>query len=464
MSDRIEVEFFPKQNEAFQLLWDFKEDSQGNHIFTNTFLLYGGAIRGGKTVWGISCLLFFCRVFPGSKWIIVRDSISTIQNTTLPTFNQILPPEYQLQRPTSHNKWVCKISNGEGKEYSTIQFFGENYEKDKDLNRWRGLECNGFLLEEVNEININSFYKAFERSGSWKMSKRWRLNDELTQVNPRIVIATCNPAENWIKDVVYTPWKAEKLPEDWAYIPALPTDNPNNTFEWIEEKQRILPPYLFAKFLQGDWDVSENDRPFFTEYDEAKHVSDEPYFVPNVPVWASFDFNIEPPTCTIGQTGKGFGWILDEVMVEVGSLYDLCNEIKHRYPNLIEVITGDSSGKNRQPADRELRNSYQIICEELGLDYYYSVVVPNANPRLFVEKGSRSLCESILRLHSGLKIHERCTKLRKDLRNAYVDDKGQLVKNRSRGDSTYWMDFFDNFRYMLHSWYPDWLDNHQQYL
>lgn len=460
-SDQLKVSFFPKQNEAFNLLWRFKKDSIGNHIFALTFLLYGGAIRGGKTIWGLCCLLFLCKVFPGSKWIVVRDSISTIQNTTLPTFYQIVPQEMLQQRPTSHNKWLAILPNG-----SQIQFFGENYSKDKDLNRWRGLECNGFLLEEVNELNEKSFYKAFERAGSWKMHKTWRLSDEMPKVYPRVVIATCNPAENWIKEKVYEKWAQDKLPQDWAYIPALPTDNPNNTLEWIEEKRRVLPGYLFDKFLLGDWDVSENDRPFLTEFDELKHVSTEfgTYFVQNAAIWASFDFNVEPPTCTIGQKGKGFAWILDEISVDVGSVHKLAEKVKERYPNQIEFITGDASGNKREIGDVQLRNNFQIICDVLGLDYYYNVLGPNSNLRLFSEKGSRALCESVLRLHPGFRINPRCKLLIKDLRNAYVNDKGELVKNRSKGDSTYWMDFFDAFRYMIHTWFPDWLDRHQQYL
>jgi hypothetical protein len=64
---------------------------------------------------------------------------------------------------------------------SQVIFFGENYDMDKDLNRWRGLEVNGFLLEEVNELQEISFYKSIERRGTHVIEAK----------PPGLILCTC---------------------------------------------------------------------------------------------------------------------------------------------------------------------------------------------------------------------------------------------------------------------------------
>ena len=78
---------FPKQEEAFDRVLEFKEiGTPGKPRQVNEYdvILYGGAIRGGKTFWGLGTLIIYCKMFPGSKWIVVRDSIETLKRNTLP--------------------------------------------------------------------------------------------------------------------------------------------------------------------------------------------------------------------------------------------------------------------------------------------------------------------------------------------------------------------------------------------
>jgi hypothetical protein len=48
------------------------------------YMLYGGAIRGGKTVVGLWTLILLCKVFPGSRWAInVPLTIAFLNRTPL---------------------------------------------------------------------------------------------------------------------------------------------------------------------------------------------------------------------------------------------------------------------------------------------------------------------------------------------------------------------------------------------
>ena len=141
------IEFTPKQTEAMDAL----ESEQFN------FILYGGAIRGGKTVFGLSALLVLCTVYPHSRWCVIREDMEKIRTTTIPSFRALEPSGQLKQSPYEY-------THPSG---SVILFKSENFAQDKDLDWMKGLEVNGFLFEEINECQQKTFNKAFERAGSW---------------------------------------------------------------------------------------------------------------------------------------------------------------------------------------------------------------------------------------------------------------------------------------------------------
>ena len=106
-----------------------------------SFVLFGGAMGGGKTFWGLSALLIMCQIFPKSRWVVIREDLEKIRTTTIPSFGKL-----QASGKLKTNPYEYTHPNG-----SVILFKGENYAGDKELNWMRGLECNGFLFEEINE-------------------------------------------------------------------------------------------------------------------------------------------------------------------------------------------------------------------------------------------------------------------------------------------------------------------------
>jgi hypothetical protein len=146
MSEVVKLfEPFPKQQE-------FIEAALGDEF---DFILYGGAIRGGKTFGGLAALILLSRFFKGSRWAVVRKDLPTLKRTTIPSFKKIVPTNFLLggSLATGYNQTdqVVTFKNG-----SQIIFFPENFVEDKELNRWKGLEVNGFLLEEINELHERS--------------------------------------------------------------------------------------------------------------------------------------------------------------------------------------------------------------------------------------------------------------------------------------------------------------------
>ena len=153
MKENILFKPFPKQEEWFEIAASGKYQ----------FVLAGGSVRSGKTYFILAFFIFMCKLFPGAKYIVVRKNLQRIKDTVFPTFYNICPPEFLVDEPTQHNSWTAKFKNG-----SCIVFFAENKDRDVELKRFRGLEADGFGLEEL-DISYEGFMMSLQRTGTWRM-------------------------------------------------------------------------------------------------------------------------------------------------------------------------------------------------------------------------------------------------------------------------------------------------------
>jgi hypothetical protein len=352
----------PKQTEAMNALQSEKYN----------FILYGGAIRGGKTVWGLSSLLVMCQVFPGSRWCVIRENMEKIRTTTIPSFLKLNPSGKLKQSPYEYIH-----PNG-----SVILFKSESYATDKELDWMKGLEVNGFLFEEINECQEKTFNKAFERSGSWVIPNLNR------QPKP-IILATCNPTFGWVKDRVYDPWKKETLPAKWLYIPSKITDNvdengkSNLPQEYIESLQN-MPKFEYMVFVEGNWDIQiKTGGEFYKQFELSKHVGHTAYN-PALPLHVSWDDNVNPYLpCGIFQLVNTKVYMIDEIAGETpnNTAKAVCAEIKRKYPAHSSgmFIYGDATAKKEDTKMEKGHNFYTLIMEYLK-EYRPVNRVSNSNP------------------------------------------------------------------------------------
>jgi hypothetical protein len=180
-----------------------------------------------------------CRLYPGSRWAIIRKDLQVIKRNTIPTFNKVVP--HSFIESFNATDYVVKFKNG-----SQIIFMGENYDKDKELNRFRGLEVNGFALEEVNELQEATFFKCIERAGSWTMEN----------MPPPKILCTTNPTQNWVKTRFYDPYVAGELNAPYFYLPSSIFDNPYLAQSYVDSL-KSLPPEVYKTFVEGSWEGTD---------------------------------------------------------------------------------------------------------------------------------------------------------------------------------------------------------------
>jgi hypothetical protein len=344
------IVFSDRQNEAMDAIASEKYE----------FILFGGAMGGGKTFWGLSALLIMCEVFPKSRWCVVREDLEKIRITTIPSFKKLNPSGKLRENPYEYTH-----PNG-----SVILFKGENYDNDKELNWMRGLEVCGFLFEEINECQEDSIDIAFGRAGRWECTPR-----------PKpIILATCNPTQNWVKRRIFDKYEDGTIPKSWLYIQSLVTDNPYLTEEYLRNLKN-MPRYRYEVFVEGNWNMQlKTGGEFYKCFEMELHVCKAEYN-PNLALHISWDDNVNPYLpCGIFQIElekdeKGIVLNKRVVMIDEiagvtprNTVKEVCNEFIRKYPKHESglFVYGDATANKEDTKMEKGHNFFRLIMDNLS--------------------------------------------------------------------------------------------------
>jgi len=390
----------PKQKEAHRIASE------------SEIVLFGGAIRGAKTFWLFLENFHYAFTYKGSRWLFLRQSETTLKRNTFPSFNQFLSTGVDQYV----DKWDMSTLTVNWINGSQTVFMAESYDHDKELNRFRGLEINGAFLDELNELQEVTFDKVIERSGSWTHAQA----DKHGNPCPVKILASCNPSHNWVRERFYEKHLTNTLPKGWAYVPAKITDNPHVPQAYLDNLRNNLPKMLYEKFVEGDWDAVDVKKPFAYSF-KQEHISSIAQFNPDLYVYLSFDFNIDPATCAVFQFTEDYIYQIDEFHLKTSSIYELCEHIKVKYPNSVYLVTGDASGWAREKATAGLINMYEIIEAQLRIPRA-ATRTPRSNGLI---RDSRVLLNSILE-HQNFFINPICKETIKSLSFCETDENGDI--------------------------------------
>jgi hypothetical protein len=407
----------------------FKQAVEGDY----RVIVFGGSIRGGKTYWLLLTLSYLSLNFAGSRWAIIRKSLPDLKRTTFPSFTALLSDGLNAHiKNWNRDTNVVTFTNG-----SELIFMAESFDDDKDLNRFRGLEINGAGLDEVNELQEPTFYKVQERIGSWNKAHG---------KPPIVCLATCNPANNWVKTVIYDRYRDKTLPERWSYIPSKITDNPHIPAEYLESLKE-LPPVQYQRFVEGDWDILDDvANPFLYEWQDEKHIDDSVQLNRNIPIFISVDFNINPLCALVIQQLPRGCVVVDEIKIEKGSVDAFCDYIERMgIPMGLLRITGDAMGKGGTVQQRDNSSAYTQIKRRLHLSDS-QIIIP-ANPTHY---NSRIDCNGALRKLDIRANSVKCKGFVFDAKQVQCDSNGSIIKSNRRILSER-ADFLDCFRYFVNA-------------
>lgn len=391
---------------------------------------FGGGIRGGKTYTCLYSLILIAHSFPGTRIHIIRDCMPSLISTVLPSLLKLLQGGYRKHNKDKSN-YYFEFDNG-----SRIYFFPESIDKDKDLDRFKGLETNIIFLEQIENLSEKTFQKAQERMGTYRFADR-------NSIEPRpLILSTFNPTHvKWIREQVYLPYKSNKIPDNVYIEMVRAVENPFVAdYQW--QAWGGMDSTHYKQYVEGDWEVFDNIKAFCYAFDANKHVREiKPT---SLEICISFDFNVDPLVCLIAEVGDDYLYIYREIRQSNSDVYALCQELYPLTRTHYISITGDASGNNRTVAARDHASVYDIIRRELNIGRA-GFKVPRKNLGL---KTSRIICNTALE-RMDIRIDPSCEFLIEDLLTVEVTDKGEIDKKKDSSKSH----LLDCFRYYIQTYF-----------
>lgn len=223
-------------------------------------MLYGGAEYGGKTRWLIETALDLLLDYPSIEGILCRYDYNDLMTPTQAhdVFWQCLPEALRpyVQTWRSAPAWV-RLPNK-----SRLTFVGLH---DYIPSAQFGFAC----IDQAEEVPEETLRLLRGRI-------RQRLPDGT--LAPNRMYLTCNPHPGieWFLEMarLYPPGSAtpgrEEEEDEFAFIPALATDNPYRPPGFLEQRRRAYTDDQYRRLIEGSWDVFVGQA--LTEFDRNVHV------------------------------------------------------------------------------------------------------------------------------------------------------------------------------------------------
>lgn len=228
----------PKQHKAWGLLQDK----------ITKYILFGGGAGGGKSWLGCEWLLVMCETYPNTKWFIGRKELKRLIQSSYETWKKVCGYH---KIPTNHWKY-----NG---QYNYIEFWNGSRIDLLDLSetpadplfeRFGSTEYTGGWIEEAGEIVFKAFDILKTRIGR-------HLNKEYG-IHPKLFL-TANPKKNWLKRLIWKPWKDGLLKETYSYIQSLYSDNYYTADTYGEQLNEISDKITKQRLKEGNWNYDDED-------------------------------------------------------------------------------------------------------------------------------------------------------------------------------------------------------------
>ncbi len=414
-------------------------------------IIYGGSIRGGKSFNSIGAAILLHKRFPKSRSAIIRKDLAVLRTNTLPTCDKVIPTNFVKSfKGDPQFQWTFKND-------STMFFFAEGYEKDKEYQRWNGLEVNFIILDQADELQLAGFEKSLERVGSYVIQGG-------NQPQP-LIMATVNPATTWVKEYFYDRWKNGTLPRKWLYIPALLTDNPNipESFKDSLQELKRINPIKYQRYVEGDWEVQDVvEGAFWKSFEYEKHVGEVK--LTQDPIHVTFDENVNPYPAT------GI-WQIDTIEMPEEDHYHVrqIHEISLKHPNNklnkvaaeldrwckmnswkdIIYLYGDPTSAKEDTKLQAGYNYFTLMKKELeSKGYTVRIRKLPSSPSVAL---SAAFINSIFEIEYGnikITIDENCKDSINDFTQAREGPDGKMLKPKTQGIELHGH-YSDSARYLL---------------
>ena len=168
MADAQQPEFVEPEPDGPKIFeWASDQQQEAVESPPGSPLLLMGGFNSGKTSAAILRALGMCSAFPGYKYAVLRKSFKDLTFTTRPSFEQWIDPK----RVKISNAQEVVLDNGSS-------FIFHYLDNPNAATLLKGLEINGAILDQAEQMQERTFTVLLGRLGRWKGAKvpKWVLN------------------------------------------------------------------------------------------------------------------------------------------------------------------------------------------------------------------------------------------------------------------------------------------------
>ena len=399
-----------------------------NDVFFNYWnnrdkiLIFYGGYGSGKSVFVIDVLIDRCMNDKYFRFLYGRKVFDTVRNSVFKTITDRIE-ERGLQKHFSYSMVEnssmiirCKYNSN-----IFLPFGADKPDKLKSIKDPSGIFC-----EEIDQFTLEDFGILLSR-----------LRTEKAQLQLFGAFNSTAVKENhWLKQTIFLK-NSESTNVFCNY-----TDN-----YFIDQKEYEKTLWVSAAFneqkfneiAKGAWGADSKDNTFIYSFRSSERKDKKPGYSHktsgltvdySLPVVLSFDFNVEPITCTLWQHSTDLSWIsgIQEYRLLNSDIFELCERIKTDHPGAYFIVTGDASGKNRTAITRGNKNYFYFIKEILQLNST-QFILPGANP---AHSNTRMLANVLFEKHPALLINETMQHLISDINNVLLNEDGGIEKGKDK--------------------------------
>jgi phage terminase large subunit len=238
------VKFHEKQVDAIRYFNDGK----------TTYVGYGGAARGGKSLLISFLAVIECLSYPGTRYLIGRKSLTLLWQTTWKTLYKLLDTwglKEKVDWRFNGQRYELTFANGS-------MIMAKNLElkpSDVEATEFGSLEVTKAFIDQSEHVDIKIIEKIGERVGS-HMSVRYGLKGK--------VLEAFNPARSHVHRRYWQPFRDNREKETRKFVRALPSDNPGMEAKlWVEQKIRdyhdgTMSEVEYQKQILGNFDYDDS--------------------------------------------------------------------------------------------------------------------------------------------------------------------------------------------------------------
>lgn len=392
-----------------------------------TSVMFSGGRGSSKSHGGASQVFADdCQRFAGIKFLYLRkvgrankEQIQDIRKSVLglaANGQSKLPHEYLEQ------KGVIRFPNGS-------EVIIGNYKDERDLDKYLGIEYDGILIEEANQLSFSKQKNIFSCLRTSKVG--WR---------PRAYLMT-NPGgvgHYHNKKIYYEPWK-EKRETDTRFVHSTVLDNPFVNKEYLSYLESLVG-WQRQAWLYGSWEYMQGA--YFSNFSPDTHTYPRPGVLldmQKVARWfGGFDRGLQHATAFVlfAEDFQKRQYIVDcysecEKVIEENA--ENIRALLHQYhltPDSLDFIAAgrdcfsrndearttaeayEEHGMTLMPAEVDRLNGWSVMMSKFG-NISQAIV-----PTLFVHVRCEKLIEQ-------LQVAQHCEKRPGDIEKFNVNEEGE---------------------------------------